>query len=352
MIKIFIFAVLISCVTAHSWVGCSDYKINTQYDKEYYNHTNCEGYPRCAWNSLLDQEKSGFGADSDMQFTRDPNACQCYKDNAKAYTKEAPMAHYDAGQTVCLAYPAKGHVADICHTNVFIPDTGVVISISKLANTETYDIDIPHQNGKHQKGQSDYKGYQNCPKFCENADRALCTMCFKLDDNIDPGTYSLRWKWEFNPGEFYVTCWEASIGNMTTPCDDKPHTYTPKPSTTQSSISPSTPAVTTMTPTTSIPLTDEPTNSPDTPIPTVTVLVTDVPTPSPTVLVTDKPTPSPTVLVTDAPTPSPTVLVTDAPTPSPTVLVTDAPTPAVTTPKPTEPTQDELIHLLCGGFDR
>jgi hypothetical protein len=357
MNKIFIlplFLIQLNYVISHSWLQCSDYKITSENDKNYYNASNCLGRSRCGWNSLIDEEKSGFGTDSDLQFTRDPNSCQCPKDNLKAYTKEAPMAHYDLGQTVCLAYPAKNHVAENCKshpnvTNEFIPDGGVTIAMSALPHTETYDVIIPHQNGIHQKGKIDYKGYQNCPKFCEEPDKALCTMCFKLGDDIPYGTYSLHWKWEFNPNEYYVTCWEATIG--TAPCDDDTpvptktpkHTYTPHP----------TPASTkpiTIVPITPVPtVTEIPTESPVTPVPTVTEPVTEIPTESPVT-----PVPTVTEIPTESPvTPVPTVTepVTEIPTESP---VTPVPTPAVTTMAPTTapPTQDDLIHLLCGGFNR
>jgi hypothetical protein len=372
-----LFLIQLGYVSSHSWLQCTNYKITSDNDKNYFNASNCLGRSRCGWNSLLDEEKSGFGTDSDLQFTRDPNACQCYKDNAKAYTKEAPMSHYDLGQTVCLAYPAKNHVAENCKahpntTNEFIPDGGITIAMSALPNTETYDVVIPHQNGIHQKGKIDYKGYQNCPKFCEEPDKALCTICFKLGDDIPYGTYSLHWKWEFNPNEYYVTCWEATIG--TAPCDDDTpipsttpkHTYKPHP--TPASTKPTTitpvPTVTetptevpsTPVPTVTEPVTEIPTEVPTTPVPTVTEPVTEVPTtPVPTVTepVTEVPsTPVPTVTepVTETPTEVPSTPVPTVTEPVTEVPTTPVPTPASTTMAP--PTQDDLIHLLCGGFNR
>jgi hypothetical protein len=336
MFKILLSAILPLLISAHSWAECTDYKINNDTDKYYFNKDNCLARPRCAWNAVLDEDKSGFGADSAMQFVRDVNSCQCEKNNLKNYTIEAPMAKYVSGQEVCIAYPAKNHVAEECqvspHFNKFLPDGGLTIKMTSLPNSEIYDMEMPNKNGVHVKNTIDYNGFQNCPKFCENPDRALCTVCFNLHDNTTEGIYSFKWVWEFNPGEYYVTCWDALIEknisaevitNMPAPCDDHNN------------------------------LTNFPTTSP-TQTPVITTIEPSV-TPAQTIIITEAPVP--TISVTPSPTPAETVIITESPSPT---IITPVPTPATTTvipeittvtpsPTPATTTTDDLINLLCAG---
>lgn len=72
--------------------------------------------------------------------------------------------------------------------------------------------DYSHLNGVHVNGEIDYKGFQNCPKFDENNDKALCTVCFDLEADLAPGLYSFQWQWSFNAvTDAYTSCWEAQV---------------------------------------------------------------------------------------------------------------------------------------------
>jgi len=63
----------------------------------------------------------------------------------------------------------------------------------------------------------DGKGFQNCPAFCENMDKSLCTGSFVVPELAD-GMYTFMWKWEFNEGTTpYVTCFEAYVGQDVSP---------------------------------------------------------------------------------------------------------------------------------------
>jgi len=64
-------------------------------------------------------------------------------------------------------------------------------------------------------------GYQNCPDFCANQDKALCTGCFNIPSNLAQGKYVFLWEWAFNTAtDKYTTCWDvtivASTGNTVT----------------------------------------------------------------------------------------------------------------------------------------
>jgi hypothetical protein len=147
-----------------------------------------------------------FGQDTGLN--NEGKTCQC----SYGSSSNVPIATYTPGQRICLAFPSKNHVAAKC-TSSYIPDNGIVISRSRAGDTSdsfngrTYK----HLNGVHANGQIDHKGFQNCPRFCENMDKALCTLCFDLEADIAPGKYSFKWAWEFNKGQFYTSCWDAHV---------------------------------------------------------------------------------------------------------------------------------------------
>lgn len=207
---------LLNYINSHSWLECTDYKINSEEDRNYWDRNKCNGYPR----GFTHQFEIGFGGDSGFNVNggiegRHING-GCFSGLENTYNNQIKRAQYFAGQEVCVAYPSKNHVAETC-TNIYIPDNGVKISRGTIINNDNFESDksYQHKNGKHIKGQIDYLGYQNCPKFCENMDKSLCTMCFNLEDDIEPGVYTFKWAWEFNPGEFYYSCWDAEVVSNT-----------------------------------------------------------------------------------------------------------------------------------------
>lgn len=72
-------------------------------------------------------------------------------------------------------------------------------------------------------------GFQNCPKFCENTDKATCFGDFEVPIVDTSGYYTFVWYWIFNPGSPYITCWEAYIeadGSATEPSAPSSVEYT------------------------------------------------------------------------------------------------------------------------------
>jgi hypothetical protein len=365
----------INYISAHSWIECVDYQIADNKDKEYYNKDNCIGFPR----GFDAQYNAGFGIDTGFNLLKTDS---CQSSDKNSYNGVIVKASYVAGQQVCLAYPAKGHVAAKCGTsNEFIPDAGTTIRRSKIPDSDSFNdtVNYQHLNGVHVKGVVDYKGYQNCPKFCEDTDKALCTICFNLNKDEPSGSFSFQWMWEFNPNEFYHTCWDAEIVGTnsqpsmnpspspvpTTKCPNEP-TISPTPEPTKhedeecpgfpgmfvSSLnhcpSPSPPTEEPTNPPSEEP-TEEPTDCPEEPSP--------VPTPSPTIPApTEVPTPSPTIHEDECPgfpglfvsslnhCPSsapPTEEPTMSPSPVPTQDPTMSPTPEPTTECPELPLPTE-----------
>merc|ERR1719150_2712880 len=130
-----------------------------------------------------------------------------------------PMANYKRGQTVTLAWPAKNHVPETCDNNpggAGLPDTfnGLYMEEAVPGLRRSYNREVVFEpmtaGNTHVRNTIDYKGFGKCPKFCENRDKALCTGQFVVPD-VPDGKYSFSWRWEFNPGEMYVTCFEAQV---------------------------------------------------------------------------------------------------------------------------------------------
>ena len=337
---------LIKGVKTHSWLECTDYQINSEEDTYYHDDDKCLGYPL----GFQIQHAAGFGVDTGFNVNGGDPARHvnggCTTGLNDSYNDFTTRATYVAGQEVCVAYPAKNHVAETC-TNEFIPDAGVIISRGQIIDSNTFNNDqtYEHLNGVHVNGQIDYKGYQNCPKFCENMDKSLCTMCFKLEDDIPSGVYTFKWNWEFNPDEFYYSCWNAEvIGNQD---DNPPSSPSPSPVPTP----PCTPTVVPSPVPTELPTpspTEHEEECPGFPGKFVTSLIhcpppTPPPTPAPTTTV---PTPAPTTTV---PTPAPTTPTPDCPDlPIPTEPPTLAPTPGPDCPSLPQPDNEneEVIHPI------
>jgi hypothetical protein len=126
---------------------------------------------------------------------------------------------YEVGGTYTLAWPPKNHVAACGNAN--IPDTFLKLHMvqydgqsdpnqsvfrENLVKTATFT------NDPHVKGRVDYKGFQKCPNFCNNRDKALCTGDFTVPEATAPGKYTFQWYWAFNgPQDLYSTCYEAEI---------------------------------------------------------------------------------------------------------------------------------------------
>ena len=144
---------------------------------------------------------------------------------------------------ILSSYHDVSHVAATC-TNQYIPDTSNKIFISQVnpsadpaANSWSLLVDWGNNPTPSLLGSTGGKAFQNCPAFCENMDKALCTGCFTIPANQPEGRYAFQWRWVFNPNtDPYTSCWDASISASANPAAP-----TPAPSTTQSA--PSTPLV-------------------------------------------------------------------------------------------------------------
>lgn len=202
-----------SLVDAHSWVACTDYR----GDRATYNPAYCFGFPRNWQNS----GGVAFGVDTGFNYQAPQSGSRPCRDplsgnHASGYSSSFPMAKYKAGSTVCLAWPSKNHVAATC-TNQYIPDTSLKLFAAPTGDRDprqsTFSQTLIRDWTEHQNGVIDFKGFQNCPRFCDNMDKSLCSQCFTVPSTLQVGkVYTFQWYWVFNQGtDPYTTCWEAMI---------------------------------------------------------------------------------------------------------------------------------------------
>lgn len=199
-------ATLSGLASAHSWVHCTDYRGDTTH----YEPDACFGNPR-----PLDGKVPGmtpFGTDTG--FNQQPGATRCH--STESQHPSYPMATYQRGQPITLAWPTKNHVAATC-TNAYIPDTSLELFAAPFTSTDTIEnawtqVPASFSENPHVNGQMDFLGFQNCPNFCNNMDKSLCTGTFLVPETFADGTYTFQWRWEFNENTSpYVTCFEATV---------------------------------------------------------------------------------------------------------------------------------------------
>ena len=243
--NLFLISLFYHYTNSHSWLSCTNYQITD--NSSNYDINKCSGFPRDYNQQYNSDITRGFGYDTGYEY----RSLSCKSTKNDNYNLK--IATYSPGQRVCLAYPAKNHVAEYCNNNPFIPDNGLRIIRSSKPNVDLFDREYKHENGNHIFGTVDYKGFQNCPKFCDNNDKALCYVCFILETDINDGIYSFKWSWEFNPNEYYTNCWDALITNN--PTTNNPTTNNPTIN------NPITNNPTTNNPTTNNPTTNNPTTN-------------------------------------------------------------------------------------------
>jgi len=220
-------SIFFSGVFAHSWVSCTNYDLSNGNDASVYNPSKCSGFGR-GWGKDCERTNNQFGLDCGYNHGGANPVCP-YNLNANyssGYTAQSPMAVYNPGQTVCLAWPAKNHVSASCN-NPDIPDHGTKIYMSSanptsdpsnLSNLPSSPYTLIKDLGTNTEADG-MVGFQNCPLFCSDPDKCLCTGCFTLPTTLQRGAvYSFFWVWAFNSdSDTYTSCWEARISGTASP---------------------------------------------------------------------------------------------------------------------------------------
>jgi len=199
---------ILSLVSAHSWMQCADY---AEENGRTWDQTQCRGWPR-GYESIFGAN-GAFGQDAGYNY-QPTDAAPCKPITGDQYTTNFPAATYNPGQRVCLAWPPKNHVAANCN-NPNIPDHGTKIYRSGVNPTSDPTLTQFHQNLVADLGTAsgtDGAGFQNCPQFCTNADKCLCTGCFQIPTNLALGKYTFLWEWAFNTDtDLYTSCFDVNI---------------------------------------------------------------------------------------------------------------------------------------------
>merc|ERR550534_648686 len=182
-------------------------------DLEDFEPDKCLGRPR----PLPGNRNVGatFGADIGMDFRPSVGGARC---QGSPTTGTPTQVTYEKGKTYTLAWAPKNHVAACGNAN--IPDNFLKVYMAPW-NGETDPTQAQFQENQvkasfsvdpHVQGVVDFKGFQNCPKFCENRDKALCTGTITIPADAEIGVYTFQWYWAFNsPTDLYSTCWEAQV---------------------------------------------------------------------------------------------------------------------------------------------
>lgn len=251
---------LVIRIRGHSWLECTKYV--GKISGNDYDRVLCQGYAR----DFSNWDGGSFGADRGYNYPAQLSGNAC-KTNGYVYTAKYPKASYTEGESVQLLWPAKNHVVGSC-TNPYIPHRRLELYRICGQNTDALSVQEFIASGVLvQDFEKDGDGFQNCPKFCDNPDKAVCTGRFTVPSGLGECTY--MWFWEFNEGEYYTTCFEAYTDSGGGP--DPTHTPTTKTPTTKpptrkapTTKTPTHKPTTTKTPTTKPPTRKAPTNRPPT----------------------------------------------------------------------------------------
>jgi len=216
-----VLTMMVQQLHAHSWARCVDY--NAEITGLDYDENECTGWIR-GW------EFSGvdFGQDRGVNYQVGlgggqqlcQNTLSGTADSDYGYPNSDKIAQYKSGETVRLVWPAKNHANYECFGN--IPDTSMKLYMNPQVNptadisnddgtmvAQGYDLVKDWHEGC--TPGSDGCGFMNCPRFCENTDRATCFGDFVVPEVDTSGYYTFVWYWIFNPGSPYISCYEAYI---------------------------------------------------------------------------------------------------------------------------------------------
>lgn len=164
------FVMFIVSVQSHTWIACTTYDVANKWQSPRgpsetdpirlnYDDSKCGGYAR----NWAQYATNTFGQDLGANFIQSGNNL-CRNDPIN-YTTKYHKASYESNGVICLAYPAKNHVAT--SANPFIPDNGIALYRTLDASNRAPQLgagikEMRSLNGVHENGVVDYKGYQQC----------------------------------------------------------------------------------------------------------------------------------------------------------------------------------------------
>jgi len=198
MFLIFVFC--ISHVWSHSWIHCVDYDIDASLKVDQIRSSFCSAWARGIDKNAIFGQDYGFNYQpKEQQVCRDPYDV-------------SRVISLKIGQKIRILWPAKNHVAASC-TNPYIKDQSLRLYAYPVQDLKESDPSWSVWR-KDQYLVYDFslgKGFQNCPDFCPTTDRVPCFGDVVIPENITKGWNKFLWAWNFNPGEWYTTCFDTYI---------------------------------------------------------------------------------------------------------------------------------------------
>ena len=192
--------ILLHSVYAHSWLHCVDYDQSAPLNVRTIQNNLCGFFPRGITASTV------FGVD--YGFDHNPSNAVC------KFPQQNDFRPVYKNKKYRILWPAKNHQSDVC-TNSFIPDTRLQMFAFKVESRSTPDpvlstwataanlfFDIKKENGK---------GFQNCPDFCSDTDKAPCFADINYNNIKGSGFYRILWLWEFNQNQLYSHCYDIEL---------------------------------------------------------------------------------------------------------------------------------------------
>ncbi|GAM21096.1 hypothetical protein SAMD00019534_042710 [Acytostelium subglobosum LB1] len=184
---------LVAFADAHSFLSCVNYD---------YAQSTCKAYPR-NWKY---QEVQGdrylyqLGKFTKPGPTNLGVACGPAQSRASniysQYSEKYPMGQFYPGQKLCSQWPARNHATQ--------PRAGNVSFY--LGNKKNANNDVDDNQSTFFAHPIAARPFGNCTNYNQNTNNATCTACYEIPANVENGLYTLQWFWEFNPGEYYMTC--------------------------------------------------------------------------------------------------------------------------------------------------
>jgi len=152
------------------------------------------------------QDPKDFTPCSDRVHGIEPGADETRQNPiSKAYGgRFGTMARAQAGQKMCLRWPAKNHaVKDE-------PNNPVMINMPQQILTKD-----PNQSGFTAANIAQLP-YKNCNPINGDTDHTPCGGCFTVPAGLASGNYVIQWRWMLNKDEYYTSCWDLQVDGKNT----------------------------------------------------------------------------------------------------------------------------------------
>lgn len=178
-----ILVLLFNKTYGHSWLHCLDYDNKASLKVGAIQNNLCKKYPRGITDSVV------FG--NDVGFDYIPKSDIACKFGPGSLVPMVKNTKYR------LIWPAKNHRADTC-TNPYIPDNQLKLFL--IPGKITDKDPLLSTWSKSEFLINDFKanggpGFQNCPDFCTNTDKAPCFGDFQFPATLVNGQYKALWMW-------------------------------------------------------------------------------------------------------------------------------------------------------------